>query len=256
MYRCTRSFLDFPLKSPILRRTFCYKPCVSLLGGSGMGLTNEEGTFPYIPFAGLQSMTEGFRHHVIKLQVEHQLLNENVARNFLSWNHSGFNIDSSVQMLDNTSQKSPAEYIVRPSVSLEKIHYEPFKGRVLFHTTDLFALLQAKPSYVQSSRLSPRSHPTHPAERLAAHSLGRPLRIADEGALEKCHGSPSEPRKDRKRLRAQAKVIAFVENLETIKRILRHPLTNGRSPSGFDLDRLNGSFPVWHSWETCAHFSP
>ena len=32
-------------------------------------------------------------------------------------------------------QRSLAEYISRPAISLKKIRYEPFKGRVLFHTT-------------------------------------------------------------------------------------------------------------------------
>jgi hypothetical protein len=38
-------------------------------------------------------------------------------------------------MLDTSSQESLAEYIARPPISLKKIRYEPFKGRVLFHTT-------------------------------------------------------------------------------------------------------------------------
>jgi hypothetical protein len=47
---------------------------------------------------------------------------------------SGFSIDNSVRILDESAQESLAEYIARPPISLKKIHYEPFKGRVLFHT--------------------------------------------------------------------------------------------------------------------------
>lgn len=96
---------------------------------------DDEGTFFYIPFSGLQSMVEVFRHRVIKLLVEHSLLNADFARNLLSWRHSGFSIDNSVRILDESSQENLAEYIVRPPISLKKIRYEPFKGRVLFHTT-------------------------------------------------------------------------------------------------------------------------
>jgi len=99
------------------------------------GGLDEEGTFAYNPFSGLQSMTEVFRHRVIKLLVEQELLNENFARNLLSWKYFGFSIDNSVRMLDTSSQESLAEYIARPPVSLKKIRYEPFKGRVLLHTT-------------------------------------------------------------------------------------------------------------------------
>jgi hypothetical protein len=40
-----------------------------------------------------------------------------------------------IRILDQSSQESLAEYIARPPISLKKIRYEPFKGRVLFHTT-------------------------------------------------------------------------------------------------------------------------
>ena len=35
---------------------------------------DEAGTFVYIPFSGLQSMTEVFRHRVVKLLVEQEFL--------------------------------------------------------------------------------------------------------------------------------------------------------------------------------------
>ena len=53
----------------------------------------------------------------------------------LSWRHSGFSVDNSVRILDPGVQRSLAEYVSRPAISLKKIRYEPFKGRVLFHTT-------------------------------------------------------------------------------------------------------------------------
>ena len=96
---------------------------------------DEEGTFFYIPFSRLQWMTELFRRRFIKLLVGEELLNEDFARNLLSWKHSGFKIDNSVHILDESSQESLVEYIARPPISLKKIRYEPFKGRVLFHTT-------------------------------------------------------------------------------------------------------------------------
>jgi hypothetical protein len=75
---------------------------------------DDEGTFFFIPFSGLQSMIEVFRRRVIKLLVDHELLNENFARNLLSWKHSGFSIDNSVRILDESAQESLAEYIARP----------------------------------------------------------------------------------------------------------------------------------------------
>jgi hypothetical protein len=51
---------------------------------------DDEGTFFFILFPGLQSMVEVFRHRVVKLLVDRELLNEGFARNLLSWKRSGF----------------------------------------------------------------------------------------------------------------------------------------------------------------------
>lgn len=80
-------------------------------------------------------MVEVFRRRLVKLLVDRELLNEGFADNLLSWRHSGFSIDNSVRILNESSQENLAEYIARPPISLKKIRYEPFKGRVLFHTT-------------------------------------------------------------------------------------------------------------------------
>ena len=66
--------------------------------------------------------------------IEKGLLDEKLAGNLLSWKHSGFSVDNSVRILDRQAQVNLAEYISRPPISLKKIRYEPFKGRVLFHT--------------------------------------------------------------------------------------------------------------------------
>ncbi|TVQ25388.1 MAG: hypothetical protein EA383_08515 [Spirochaetaceae bacterium] len=55
---------------------------------------DDEGTFFYIPFSGLQSMTELFRRRVIKFLVGQELLNDDFTRNVLSWKHSGFSISA------------------------------------------------------------------------------------------------------------------------------------------------------------------
>lgn len=95
----------------------------------------EVGTFFNIPLGNLSSMTEVFHRRVIALLVKRKLLDEQFACNLLSWEHSGFSIDNSVHIMDKQTQASLSEYIARPPISLKKIRYEPFKGRVLFHTT-------------------------------------------------------------------------------------------------------------------------
>ena len=95
---------------------------------------DDEGTFFYIPFSGLDAMVEVFRRRVVWLLVEKELLDEDFAIKLLGWKHSGFSVDNSVRILDREAQINLAEYISRPPISLKKIRYEPFKSRVLFHT--------------------------------------------------------------------------------------------------------------------------
>ena len=104
--------------------------CLVLEGGF-----DEQGTFVSVPFSGLQAMTEVFRRRVIWLLVEKELLSAEFAQNLLSWRNPGFSIDNSVRVTDARTQESLAQYISRPPLSLKKIRYEPFKARVLFHTT-------------------------------------------------------------------------------------------------------------------------
>ena len=52
------------------------------------------------------------------------------------WKNSGFSIDNSVRIYgsDDKAKEALAQYIVRCPISLEKIKYEPFSGKVLFKT--------------------------------------------------------------------------------------------------------------------------
>jgi hypothetical protein len=143
---------------------------------------DDEGTFFFIPFSGLHSMVEVFRHRVITLLVQRKLLNEDFARNLLSWKHSGFSIDNSVRILDQSSQESLAEYIARPPISLKKIRYEPFKGRVLFHTT-YSEYFKEEPSHVRRLGLPCRVDATHSTEETPAHPALRALCLPHKGTM-------------------------------------------------------------------------
>ena len=59
-----------------------------------------------------------------------------MADNLLSWRHSGFSIDSSIRLFGGSRQEREnlAQYIARPPISLKKIRFESFHGKVLFHT--------------------------------------------------------------------------------------------------------------------------
>ena len=114
----------FPCRSP--RRAAIRRIATSaiLLEGG----FDEEETFVYLPFSGLEKMTEYFRRTVLRFFTDKKLLNEHFARNMLSWRHSGFSqdawpsserserpgIDNSVRILDESSRDSLAQYMARP----------------------------------------------------------------------------------------------------------------------------------------------
>jgi hypothetical protein len=77
-----------------------------------------------------------FRRLVIRYFTDKKLLNDDFALNLLSWKNSGFSIDNSIKIAANDvrARKSLAQYIARCPVSSDKIHYEPFHGKILFKT--------------------------------------------------------------------------------------------------------------------------
>ncbi len=81
-------------------------------------------------------MKECFRRLVINHFKDTGRITEKVARNLLSWKHSGFNIDNSIRIMsfDNKAREAIAQYIARCPISLKKIIYEPVKGKVIFKT--------------------------------------------------------------------------------------------------------------------------
>jgi hypothetical protein len=97
---------------------------------------DDNGNFVYLPIASTKQMAELFRRKVIWYFEKNKLLNTDFALNLLSWKNSGFSIDNSVRIYgsDNKARESLAQYIARAPVSLEKLKYEPFHGKVLFKT--------------------------------------------------------------------------------------------------------------------------
>ncbi len=81
-------------------------------------------------------MTEQFRRLIIKYFQEKKLITERFARNLLSWKNSGFSIDNSIRIYgnDHKTREALAQYIAKPPVSLQKLTYEPFHGKVLYKT--------------------------------------------------------------------------------------------------------------------------
>ena len=88
-----------------------------------------------LPPAYLLPEKEGRRLIITRFQ-EKELINERFARNLLSRKNSGFSVDNTVGVYgnDNKAREALSQYIAKPPVSLEKLKYEPFHGKVLYKT--------------------------------------------------------------------------------------------------------------------------
>jgi Putative transposase len=97
---------------------------------------DEDGNFLFIPFSGLEKMSEYFRRKVINLFLEKNLITKNFSRNLLGWKHSGFSIDNSVRIFTDRARTSLTEYISRAPVSLKSCIMNHLRaGSCFIHAT-------------------------------------------------------------------------------------------------------------------------
>jgi hypothetical protein len=70
------------------------------------------------------------------LRASTQLINEKLAQNLLSWRHSGFSIDNQVKIpaFDQKAREALSQYIAKPPVSLKKVIFEHYDGRVIYYS--------------------------------------------------------------------------------------------------------------------------
>jgi hypothetical protein len=91
-----------------------------------------DGTFVSMPAHSTDVLTEAFRRAVLKLFVDRELFEPEVADNMLDWMHSGFSVHDSVWLDqdDAPAQARLARYCARCPVSLERLEYDAQTGTV------------------------------------------------------------------------------------------------------------------------------
>ncbi|MBE3038667.1 MAG: transposase [Chloroflexi bacterium] len=80
--------------------------------------------FFFIPLGANEALSEIWRRRAVALFLSKGLLNPDFASKLLSWRHSGFSIQSETRIYDQESRQALSQYIVRPPLSLEKIHWD------------------------------------------------------------------------------------------------------------------------------------
>jgi len=84
-----------------------------------------DGSFVPMPVHAPEVLTEAFRRGVLKLFVDRELFEPEVAESMLGWMHSGFSVDDSVWLDqdDTPSHLRLARYCARNPVSVERLEY-------------------------------------------------------------------------------------------------------------------------------------
>ena len=72
---------------------------------------------------------------MVALFLSKGLLNPDFAGKLLNWRHSGFSIESGTRIYDQEARQALSQYIVRPPLSLEKIHWDQEQDTVTWKSS-------------------------------------------------------------------------------------------------------------------------
>jgi hypothetical protein len=99
------------------------------------GCFDKEGTFYHIPFMpDREKLVKVFMHKVLRMMMEKDKIHEDIVEKLTSWTNSGFNVHTGDEMGpgERKARERAARYLVRASVSLEKMTYVPQQGKVVY----------------------------------------------------------------------------------------------------------------------------
>jgi hypothetical protein len=91
--------------------------------------------FFFVPLGANEALTEIWRRRVVALFLSKGLLNPDFAGKLLNWRHSGFSIESGTRIYDQEARQALSQYIVRPPLSLEKIHWDQEQDTVTWKSS-------------------------------------------------------------------------------------------------------------------------
>ena len=97
----------------------------------------KEGTWVPIPYVDSGAAARLFRHKVLRLLLDAELIDEDRVEMILGWRHtSGFSVHNEVvvQADDGDGLERLARYLARPPVSLQRMEWDRETGEVLDRT--------------------------------------------------------------------------------------------------------------------------
>ena len=113
-------------------QTLRWNPHIHAL--TSRGGWNARGQWIPVPYIDARAAALLFRHKVFQLLKNHGLLSEERMELLLSWRHTGFSVDNSVNVYpsDERGLERLARYVIRSPVSLQRLHGLPQTKQVFY----------------------------------------------------------------------------------------------------------------------------
>jgi hypothetical protein len=210
------------------------------------GCFYKEGTFKVAPKLQMKVLEALFQHKVLKMLLNKGKINKELISLLLSWRHSGFNVFCGKRIYpgDERAMENLARYIIRASFSQERMTYLRDESKVVYQGKDA---KKAKTFEALEWLAAMCSHVPNRGEQMVRYygyysNVKRGKRKkAEQDAIIPCIieevGVSPEQRKSWARLiqkiyevdpltcphcQGSMKIIAFIEQEEVIKKILKH----------------------------------
>jgi hypothetical protein len=224
------------------------------------GVWSRDGTWVPVPYVDMKAAELLFRHKVLGFLKDEELVTEERIELLLSWRHSGFSVDSSVKVdaQDTKALERVARYILRPPLSLERLHWDEGCDEVCYaakHTSAQCTSECFDPCDLLARLIIHISEPRLHTTRLYGHysNVARCARRQKEGEQteyqEQGQGCDADdlPPAERRRLRrlwaqmirrvyevdplicdcgAQMRIISFILDPKVVDKILSHLAKN------------------------------
>nr|NIW37707.1 hypothetical protein [Gemmatimonadota bacterium] len=98
------------------------------------GVLEPDGSFERLPYPDSRQLERLFRAELLRLLLGRGLISQEIIDNLLSWRHSGFSVHAEVTVADRVSAARLGRYMIRCPVVLERLSLDQDTGEVLYRT--------------------------------------------------------------------------------------------------------------------------
>ena len=102
------------------------------------GCFHDSDKFTIAPPLDCEKLENLFRHKIFKLLLSKEKITEELVENLMTWTHSGFHVfcGEPISPGNETTMENLARYIIRASISQERMKYLDQEGKIVYASKD------------------------------------------------------------------------------------------------------------------------